>query len=33
VRAADRAYCVQSSVGNEMYSYSGPAGPLAPGPC
>jgi hypothetical protein len=33
VRASKDAYCIESSVGGETYSFRGPGGPLASGRC
>jgi hypothetical protein len=33
VRATKSAYCVESTVGGETFSFRGPHGPLAPGAC
>ena len=33
VRVRRDGYCIQSSVGGETYSFAGPKGPLAQGPC
>ena len=33
IRTRKSAYCIESTVAGETWSYRGPAGPLAPGSC